>query len=78
MLSREVYWAKQCSDADGPRMPPDFVVGKTSATGRQLIVPKSTIVFWCLPIQQELEDDTMLCGLGTRQSQRTVLSLTVQ
>jgi hypothetical protein len=28
MLSREVYWAKQSSDADGPRMPPDFVLGK--------------------------------------------------
>ncbi len=28
MLSREVDWAKQCSDADGPRMPPDFVLGK--------------------------------------------------
>jgi hypothetical protein len=27
-LSREVYWAKQCSDADGPRMPPDFVRGQ--------------------------------------------------
>ena len=28
MLSREVYWAQQCSDADGPRMPPDFVHGE--------------------------------------------------
>jgi hypothetical protein len=28
MLSREVYWALQCSDADGPRMPPDFVLGE--------------------------------------------------
>ena len=28
MLSREVYWAKQCSDADGPQMLPDFVHGE--------------------------------------------------
>jgi hypothetical protein len=28
MSSREVYWAKQYSDADCPRMPPDFVLGE--------------------------------------------------
>ncbi|KAI2512275.1 hypothetical protein MHU86_2151 [Fragilaria crotonensis] len=26
-LSRQVYWASQCSDADGPRMPPDVIGG---------------------------------------------------
>jgi hypothetical protein len=49
MLSREVYWANQCLDADGHKMPPDFVLGETSANGRQLIMPKSIIVIWCLP-----------------------------
>jgi hypothetical protein len=28
MLSREVYWAKQCSGADGPQMLPDFALGE--------------------------------------------------
>ena len=28
ILSREVCWAKQCSDADGPQMPPDFILGE--------------------------------------------------
>jgi hypothetical protein len=27
-LSREVYWANQCSDLDGPQMPPNFVHGE--------------------------------------------------
>ena len=27
-LSQAVYWANQCSDADGPQIPPDFVHGQ--------------------------------------------------
>ena len=26
-LSCQVYWASQCSDADGPQMPPDHIGG---------------------------------------------------
>ena len=74
--SREVHWAKQCSDADGPRMPPDFVCGTDISTwpeadrareyNRHLVASNSARV-----------GGRMLCSHGTRQSQKTVSSLMV-
>ena len=64
-LRRQVYWGKQCSDADGPKMPPITLVVRILARGIRLIVVKPTMTIWQVQILHKLGEDTMPLAAAT-------------